>query len=68
MTDGPTLEGSPTSTAVPAPSIGDATGVVSPAAPLRRVWDLASRVAPVDRTGLIAGASGVGKERLARLK
>lgn len=66
MTDGPPHEGSPTPAALPVPSIGEATGVVSPPDPMRRVWDLATRVASVDSTVLIAGESGVGKERLAR--
>jgi two-component system, NtrC family, response regulator HydG len=40
--------------------------VRSPLDPMRRVWDLAARVAPVDSTVLISGESGVGKERMAR--
>ena len=33
---------------------------------MRRVWDLATRVAPTDSTVLIIGESGVGKERVAQ--
>ena len=42
---------------------GDAQSVRDP---MRRVRDLAARVAPVNTTVLITGVSGVGKERLAR--
>ncbi len=45
----------------------DDSGIVLQSAAMRRVVDLARRVAPVDSTVLITGESGVGKERIARL-
>jgi two-component system response regulator HydG len=42
-------------------------GLVARSEAMRRVVDLARRVAPVDATVLITGESGVGKERVARL-
>jgi len=44
-----------------------APGLVARSEAMRRVVDLARRVAPVDTTVLITGESGVGKERVARL-
>jgi two-component system response regulator HydG len=44
-----------------------APGLVARSDAMRRVVDLARRVAPVDTTVLITGESGVGKERVARL-
>ncbi|MCB9726861.1 MAG: sigma 54-interacting transcriptional regulator [Deltaproteobacteria bacterium] len=43
------------------------SGLVARSAQMRRVVDLARRVAKVDSTVLITGESGVGKERIARL-
>jgi DNA-binding NtrC family response regulator len=43
------------------------TGIVARSASMRRVIDLARRVAKVDATVLITGQSGAGKERIARL-
>jgi DNA-binding NtrC family response regulator len=43
------------------------TGIVAKSAGMRKVVDLARRVAKVDSTALITGESGVGKEVIARL-
>ncbi|MBI4509300.1 MAG: sigma 54-interacting transcriptional regulator [Deltaproteobacteria bacterium] len=43
------------------------SGIVARSAAMKRVVDLARRVAKVDSTVLITGESGVGKERIARL-
>ena len=45
----------------------DPSGIVARSAGMRRVLELARRVAEVDSTVLILGESGVGKERVARL-
>jgi DNA-binding NtrC family response regulator len=45
----------------------DEEGVVARSEPMRRVIDLARRVAGVDSTVLVTGESGVGKERIAEL-
>jgi two-component system response regulator HydG len=42
-------------------------GIIAESPAMRRVVDLASRVAKVDSTVLITGESGAGKERIARL-
>jgi DNA-binding NtrC family response regulator len=42
-------------------------GIVAQSPPMRQLVDLARRVAKVDSTVLITGASGSGKERIARL-
>jgi DNA-binding NtrC family response regulator len=44
-----------------------AAGVIARSAAMRKVVDLARRVAKVDTTALVTGESGVGKEVLARL-
>ncbi len=55
----------------PAPSLGAVDGAAAALSArsrgMLRVLDLIARVAPVDATVLIAGESGVGKERIARL-
>jgi DNA-binding NtrC family response regulator len=45
----------------------DSSGLVAQSATMRRVMDLARRVAKVESTVLLTGESGVGKERIARL-
>jgi DNA-binding NtrC family response regulator len=50
-----------------APSVEDPLGLIARSADMRRVVDLARRIARVDATALIMGESGTGKERLARL-
>lgn len=45
----------------------DPSGIVARSAALRRVLDLARRVARVESTVVVTGESGVGKERIARL-
>ncbi|MDQ2645779.1 MAG: sigma 54-interacting transcriptional regulator [Myxococcota bacterium] len=45
----------------------DASGLVAQSGAMRRVLELARRVAKVDSTVLVTGESGVGKERVARL-
>ncbi|HET9553913.1 MAG TPA: sigma-54-dependent Fis family transcriptional regulator [Anaeromyxobacteraceae bacterium] len=45
----------------------DEDGVVARSEPMRRIIDLARRVAGVDSTVLVTGESGVGKERIAEL-
>src|SRR3954467_4993470 len=42
-------------------------GIVAKSSPMRKLVDLARRVAKVDSTVLITGESGSGKERIARL-
>jgi DNA-binding NtrC family response regulator len=50
-----------------APDVEEPLGIIARSLPMRRVVDLASRVAKVDSTVLITGESGSGKERIARL-
>ena len=50
-----------------APGAEDRKGLVVRSEAMRRVLDLAQRVAKVESTALITGESGVGKERIARL-
>ncbi|HEX2570022.1 MAG TPA: sigma-54-dependent Fis family transcriptional regulator [Polyangia bacterium] len=45
----------------------EVAGIVARSAGMRRVLELAQRVARVDSTVLVSGESGVGKERIARL-
>ena len=47
--------------------VDEPLGIVAKSPAMRRVVDLASRVAKVDSTVLITGESGAGKERIARL-
>lgn len=48
-------------------SDASAPGLIAQSDAMRRVVDLARRIAKVDSTVLITGESGVGKERMARL-
>ena len=50
-----------------ASDVENAHGTVAKSARMRRLVDLACRVAKVDSTVLITGESGAGKERIARL-
>lgn len=50
-----------------APDVAEPLGIVAKSEQMKRVVDLALRVAKVDATVLIAGESGVGKERIARM-
>ncbi len=49
-----------------APDVEEPLGMVARSAPMRRLIDLARRIATVDTTVLITGESGTGKERIAR--
>ncbi len=49
------------------PEVEEPTGLVARSTSMRKVVDLARRVAKVDSTVLITGESGSGKERIARL-
>jgi len=50
-----------------APEVQEPRGIVAKSVGMQRVVDLARRVAKVDATVLVAGESGAGKERIARL-
>ncbi len=50
-----------------APDVDEPLGIVAKSPAMRKLVDLASRVAKVDSTVLITGESGSGKERIARL-
>ena len=50
-----------------APDIEEPLGIIAKSPAMRKVVDLARRVAKVDSTVLITGESGSGKERIARL-
>jgi DNA-binding NtrC family response regulator len=50
-----------------APEVEDPLGMIALSAPMRRLLDLARRIAKVDATILITGESGTGKELIARL-
>ena len=47
--------------------VDETLGIIAKSPKMRRVVELAQRVAKVDATVLITGESGVGKERIARL-
>ena len=49
------------------PGAKDPLGIVARSGPMRRVLDLALRIAKVDSTTLITGESGTGKELIAHL-
>jgi transcriptional regulator with PAS, ATPase and Fis domain len=49
------------------PEVEDPLGVIARSSPMRRVVDLARRIAMVDATALITGESGTGKELIAHL-
>jgi two-component system, NtrC family, response regulator HydG len=50
-----------------APDVDEPLGIVAKSPAMRKLVDLARRVAKVDSTVLITGESGSGKERIARL-
>jgi two-component system, NtrC family, response regulator HydG len=50
-----------------APEIEDPLGIIARSLPMRRVVDLARRIAKVDSNLLITGESGTGKELIARM-
>jgi len=50
-----------------APDVEEPLGIIARSAAMRKVMDVARRVAKVDSTVLITGESGTGKERIARL-
>lgn len=50
-----------------APEVEEPAGIVAKSPAMRKLVDLARRVAKVDSTVLITGESGAGKERIARL-
>jgi DNA-binding NtrC family response regulator len=48
-------------------AVDESSGIIVSSEAMRRVLDLARRVAQVESTVLVSGESGVGKERVARL-
>jgi two-component system, NtrC family, response regulator HydG len=48
-------------------AVDETSGIIVSSEAMRKVLDLARRVAAVDSTVLVSGESGVGKERVARL-
>jgi transcriptional regulator with PAS, ATPase and Fis domain len=50
-----------------APDVEEPLGIISRSEAMRKVMDVARRIAKVDSTVLITGESGTGKERMARL-